>query len=203
MSLREAIGPEAVHLCVDMQRLFSGDAPWGYPWFRRIVPAIVPLVAHDPAQTVFTRFIPARRPGEGQGQWRRYYQRWAEITVERLGHGQLQLAEPLGRYAPPAAVVDKHVYSPWPEGRLHAHLRQRGVSTLIVSGGETDVCVLATVLGTIDFGYRVIIAEDALCSSSDEAHDALQLLFHRRFSEQIETAPVGEIVDSWRPGRGR
>ena len=38
----------------------------------------------------------------------------------------------------------------------------------IVSGSETDVCVLATVLDAVDMGYRVIIARDAVCSSSDE-----------------------------------
>lgn len=198
MSLDDAIGQHAVHLCVDMQRLFGEGGPWGYPWFDRIVPVIVPLVERDPALTVFTRFIPAERPGGGHGMWRRYYRRWADITIERLGHEMIDLAAPLRRFAPPAAVVDKHVYSPWPGGGLHALLRGRGVTTLIVSGGETDVCVLATVLGAVDLGYRVVIAQDALCSSSDEAHDALQALFHRRFSEQIETAPVAEIIDAWR-----
>ena len=32
----------------------------------------------------------------------------------------------------------------------------------IVSGSETDVCVLATVLDAVDMGYRVIIARDAV-----------------------------------------
>ena len=32
---------------------------------------------------MFTRFIPARRPGEGEGIWRRYYERWASMTIER------------------------------------------------------------------------------------------------------------------------
>ena len=32
----------------------------------------------------------------------------------------------------------------------------------IVSGSETDVRVLATVLDAVDMGYRVIIARDAV-----------------------------------------
>ena len=34
------------------------------------------------------------------------------------------------------------------------HLRQREADALIVSGSETDVCVLATVLDAVDIGYR-------------------------------------------------
>lgn len=48
---------------------------------------------------------------------------------------------------PPARIFDKMTYSPWVDGRLNAHLRQEGVGTVVVTGGETDVCVLATVLG--------------------------------------------------------
>ena len=51
---------------------------------------------------------------------------------------------------------------------------------MIVTGSETDVCVLATVLGAVDLGYRVIVVRDAVCSSSDEGHDALMTLYHQR-----------------------
>ena len=38
---------------------------------------------------------------------------------------------------------------------------------MILSGGETDVCVLAAVMDAVDAGYLVILAEDALCSVSE------------------------------------
>jgi spore maturation protein CgeB len=41
----------------------------------------------------------------------------------------------------------------------------------VISGGETDVCVLAAVMDAVDAGYRVVLAADALCSVSDESHD--------------------------------
>jgi nicotinamidase-related amidase len=62
---------------------------------------------------------------------------------------------------------------------LHGELQQRWVDTLIVTGAETDVCVLATVLGAVDFGYGTVVVKDALCSSADESHDAILALYAR------------------------
>jgi nicotinamidase-related amidase len=59
------------------------------------------------------------------------------------------------------------------------------------------VCVLAAVLDAVDRGYRVIVAADALCSVSDEAHDSLLALYGKRFGQQIEVARTEEILDAW------
>src|SRR5262249_6859627 len=59
---------------------------------------------------------------------------------------------------------------------------------LILTGSETDVCILATAIGAVDLGYRVILVRDAVCSSSDAGHDALMQMYHRRYTEQIEMA---------------
>ena len=88
----------------------------------------------------------------------------------------------LARFVPPAKVLDKHVYSPWTEGRLDAMLTGSEIDTLVITGGETDVCVLATVLGAIDRGFRVVLVTDAICSSADQTHDALMELYRSRFS---------------------
>jgi nicotinamidase-related amidase len=77
-------------------------------------------------------------------------------------------------------------------------LRERGIDSLVVTGAETDVCVLAAVMDAVDLGYRVVLASDALCSSSDKTHDALMTLYSERFSEQIETAETEAILAAWR-----
>ncbi|PSC05413.1 cysteine hydrolase [Alsobacter soli] len=182
------------HLCVDMQRLFAEDTPWKTPWMPRVAPNIVRLVEPRPERTVFTRFIPAMRPGEGQGTWKRYYERWADVTVERIGRDMVDLIPQLRRFAPPAHVIDKPVYSPWANPALQNLLQSANVDTVLVSGGETDVCVLAAVLGAVDRGYRVVVATDALCSSSDETHDAMMKLYHERYGQQVETACVSTIL---------
>jgi len=191
------LGARAVHLCVDMQRLFAEDTPWHTPWMNRVIPVIAEITAAHPQQTVFTRFIPIENAGEAAGAWRKYYERWSSMTLESLGKDMVALVAELARFVPPAVIFDKRVYSPWHGGKLHAHLRARAVDSLVVSGGETDVCVLATVLGAIDYGYRVVIATDALCSSSDETHDALLKLYEKRYSEQVEAVTTETVLSQW------
>jgi len=192
------LGESCLHLCVDMQRLFAPGGPWAVPWAQKVLPAIEEIAAGHPRQTLFTRFIPAARPGQGPGMWARYYQRWAGVTLANIDPGLVELIPSLARFAPPAKVLDKHVYSPWTEGRLDALLDGSGIDSLVITGGETDVCVLATVLGAIDRGYRTILVTDAICSSADQTHDALMELYHSRFSEQVEVVTAAELLDGWR-----
>lgn len=193
-----SLGSHCVHLCVDMQRLFGEDTDWHTPWMARVLPRVQMLAEAHPAETIFTRFIPADRPGDGEGTWRRYYERWSSMTLQHLGPEMVDLMPPLQALVPPAEILDKTTYSPWVKPELEARLKARGADTLIITGGETDVCVLGAVLGAVDRGYRIIVACDALCSSSDEAHDASLTVYRQRYGQQVETAMVDEILDAWR-----
>src|SRR5690606_22630513 len=192
------LGDTCLHLCVDMQRLFAPGGPWEVPWTQKVLPAIEQLCARHPEKTVFTRFVPADRPGEGRGMWANYYRRWASVTLANIDPSLVDLMPSLAQFTPPAKLLDKRVYSPWTEGRLDAMLGGTGIDTLIITGGETDVCVLATVLGAVDRGFRVILVTDAVCGSADETHDALMEVYHSRFSEQIEAVTMQETLESWR-----
>lgn len=196
-SLQGEITGQSVHLCVDMQRLFGPGSPWATPWVERILPPVMRLVNHAAPRTVFTRFIPARSAEEARGRWTRFYRKWEAVTLDRLNPELLDLLPPLDGFAPPAEKFDRTTYSAFADGRLHKWLRERDVTTLIVSGAETDVCVLATVLAGVDLGYRTIIVRNALASSADETHDALLALFDRRFDIQIELTDVDELIAAW------
>jgi nicotinamidase-related amidase len=188
----------AIHLAVDMQRLFAEpDSPWRVPWLPRVLPQVAELARHHPERTVFSRFIPPRQPEEMPGAWQDYYKRWRVMTQQNLDEGLLELVEPLHRLLPPAHLCDKAVYSAFGNPKLAPWLRAQGADTLIVSGGETDVCVLATVMSALDLGFHVVLATDALCSASDQTHDALLLLYRERFSQQITTAKTEEILEAW------
>lgn len=161
------------------------------------MPLGLALVEHAPARTVFTRFIPPQSKKTACGVWKAYYEKWECVTRERLDPHMLELASPLVRFVPPAGVIDRQTYCVFGNGRLQTFLEEHRVDTLIFSGGETDVCVLASVLAAVDRGYRVILAEDALCSSADESHDAVLDLFTKRFDLQIEVASTEAILALW------
>ena len=140
-------GETTVHLCVDMQRMFAERTDWKMPWLGRVLPNIRSIASAHPERTIFTRFIPARKPGQGVGTWRHYYDRWGSMTIDQVGPEMIELVPDLARFVPPARTFDKHVYSPWIGTDLHQQLRSSGFDTVIITGGETDVCVLATLLG--------------------------------------------------------
>jgi nicotinamidase-related amidase len=56
-----------IHLCIDMQRLFSAEGPWPMPWMERVLPKVVKLVEHAPEHTVFSRFLTPQSPEEMPG----------------------------------------------------------------------------------------------------------------------------------------
>ena len=113
------------------------------------MPLTVALVEHVPVRTIFTRFIPPKNKEAARGMWKCYYEKWECVTRERLEPHMINLVPALECYAPPAAVIDRQTYCAFGNGQLHAFLNQHQVDTLIISGGETDVCVLATVLGIV------------------------------------------------------
>jgi len=191
----------AVHLCVDMQRIFARGGIWETPWMDRVLPTIAGIAGRYPERTVFTRFIAPASPEEAPGQWRPYFERWKIATRNALGAAQLELVPELLRFVPPATVVDKPAYSAFFGSSLGNFLLEKAVRTVIVSGAETDVCVLSTVLDAVNIGFRVVLVEDALCSSSDQGHDALMTMYRLRFNEQIDLITAEGLADIWRPGR--
>lgn len=115
------------------------------------------------------------------------------MTRTRLDPELIDLVPDLSRFVPPGSIEDKSVMSAW-HGSLHVRLQSAGVDALIVTGAETEVCVLATVMGAIDLGYRVIIVADAICSGADSTHDAMIEIYESRFGMQVETVTAADLM---------
>ena len=192
------LSERTAHLAVDMQNLFASGAPWAVPWMDRVLPVIAAIAERHAERTIFTRFIPPDHPEHAHGSWRRYYERWRSLTGARIDPGLLALVPRLAALVPPAVIIDKPVYSPFANPQLSQLLRSRQVDSLVLTGLESDVCVLSTALDAVDLGYRVVIVTDALCSSSDRTHDAILTIFRGRFSEQIETCDSETVLSCWR-----
>jgi nicotinamidase-related amidase len=190
---------DAAHLCIDMQNIFARGGVWETPWMERVLPVIADICARYKERTMFTRFITPQQPQDRRGQWRAYFTKWQRATRGSLAPRALDIVPELARYSPPALVVDKPAYSAFFGSRLGHLLVERHVGTVVISGAETDVCVLSTVLGAVDLGFRVVIVQDALCSSSDTGHDALMTMYRTRFNEQIDLVSTAELFEIWHP----
>lgn len=174
------------HICVDVQRMFLEGTPWHVPWMERVLSQIVAVSERHDRRTVFTRFIPSRNAEDAPGAWKDYYNKWSEMTGDRLPAELLELPHRLSRLVPPARVIDKTVYSPWMSGQLFRTFQTESVDTVVVTGGETEMCVLATVMGAIDLGFHVVVLSDAICSGTDETHDKIIDVLAERFSVQLK-----------------
>jgi nicotinamidase-related amidase len=187
----------AAHLCIDMQNIFAPGGLWETPWMAKVLPAIEAVAARYCERTIFTRFITPAHADDRPGRWRHYFRRWEQATRRHLRGSELDLVPALARYAPPALVVDKPAYSAFMRSGLYEMLISKRIDTVVLTGAETDVCVLSTALSAVDLGFQVVIVEDALCSSSDEGHDALMTMYRTRMQEQIDVLTVSELFDLW------
>lgn len=174
--------------------MFAEQTPWHVPWMASVSPAVVEVAACHPQRTIFTRFVPPTNADKAHGRWRDYYRKWEAMTLDRIDPRLVDVVPELARFVPPAQTFDKKTYSPWTDGRLHRILQEGGIQTLAVTGGETDVCVLAAVLGAIDLGYGVKVLSDAVCSGADQTHDATLLLLTDRFSVQVDVLTTEEFL---------
>lgn len=192
------IGPCAVHVAIDMQRLFAEPTEWHAPSLAPLVAPIARIAQHRPQRTIFTRFLTPHSAEHARGQWRTYYRRWRSVTLERLAPDMLDLVAPLAALAPPTLVVDKHGHSSFSSSDFLPALGRLRADTLVLTGVETDVCVLTTALDAIDHGLRVILIEDAVASSSPEGHRACLDHIYPRYDQQIEVLTTDALIDAWR-----
>ena len=186
---------QTIHLCLDMQRLFAPGGIWATPWMERVLPNIVQIAEAASPRNVFTRFIPPEHASDMPGVWQAFYERWRTVTRAELPLEYLALVPELERFSSSGKVLDKKVYSAFADGRLHAWLQDKKVNALVITGAETDVCVLSTVMAAVDLGYHTTLVRDALCSSSDAGHDALMTMYHERLCLQIQLTNTSGILD--------
>ena len=97
---------------------------------ERVLPVVTDIAARYAKRTLFTRFITPEQASERPGQWQHYYRRWEAATRSRLAPGQLDLVPALGRFVPPATVIDKPAYSAFFGSQLDAFLQANAVKTL-------------------------------------------------------------------------
>ena len=70
-------------------------------------------------------------------------------------------------------------------------LRNLSVSTCVVSGVTTCVCVSSTIRGGVEYNYRMILVNDAVAEISREAHEVELRTMDRLFADVKSS---GEVI---------
>lgn len=188
----------ALHVTIDMQRVFAEDTPWHTPSLAAILPNVIRLCEARPDRTAYARFVVPPNAQQASGSWQSYYDRWRAMTGDVLDPAMLELVEPLAALAGKGWIVEKATYSVFAAPGFAEKLAAENVDTIIMSGVETDVCVYASMLAAVDLGYRVVLAADALGSADLKAHDAVLQHLVPRLPEQIEPMTTAAILDRWK-----
>lgn len=95
--------------------------------------------------------------------------------------------------------IPKYRWSAFHETYLDLALRSRGIDTVIISGGSTDVGIAATAFSGRDRDYNMIVVSDACATAHDQrAHDLLMTLIFPRMSRVRTTDQVLEMIQETR-----
>jgi ureidoacrylate peracid hydrolase len=81
-----------------------------------------------------------------------------------------------------------------PSTPLDTILRNKGVSTCVVTGVTTCVCVSTTVRGGVEHNYRMILVGDGVAEVSREAHHAELRTMDRLFADVRSTNEVIGLI---------
>ncbi len=195
----EAAGGRGTSLRRHAADFFGKGGVWETPWMERVLPVIA-SIAGSFRSAPFSRASSHRkiprivldngRPITGVGRPQRAPGLFSRTT--RPGSDSY-------RFVPPANVIDKPAYSAFFSSGLDAFLQRNRSRSVVVTGAEPTSACSSTVLGAVDRGLRVVIVEDALCSSSDEGHEALMTMYRTRLQEQIELITADRFADVWTP----
>lgn len=142
---------------IDVQGAMSAARDAGYPWANPDAEAqIAVLIAAFRAQGLPVIHVHHHETHPG-----------ADMAPGSPGAAPLPCAHP----APAEAVFVKHGSSAFIGTGLEAHLRDLGLSDLVIAGGEANYCVESSTRMAGNLGFAVTVAEDALINFEKTLRD--------------------------------
>jgi nicotinamidase-related amidase len=99
---------------------------------------------------------------------------------------------------PDEIVVRKRGYDAFAGTALDTALRARNVTSLVVTGTMTDVCVLATVTAALHREYRVTVVADGVATLWPEIQRASLDIIGRAYARVVTAKEVVDQISSWR-----
>ena len=87
-------------------------------------------------------------------------------------------------------VVRKRWYDGFAGTELDGVLRARGVTSVVITGTMTDICVLATVVGAFNREYRITVVEDGVATLWPDLQRACFAIWERKFARLLTAEAV-------------
>ena len=211
-AFERALAPEpgrTALVVVDMQRGFldPGEA-MEVPAAREIVPVIQHLLSVFRARrlpVVFTEFVysesvpvligrlhPEHRPAPPGAP--RGFGLPSSSCLE--GTSSAETVPDLAP-RPDEIVVRKRGYDAFAGTLLDRALRARNVTSLVVTGTMTDICVLATVTAALHREYRVTLVEDGVAMFWPEIQRATLDIIGRAYGRIATSKEVADDISRW------
>lgn len=98
--------------------------------------------------------------------------------------------------SPNELVITKHRYSAFAHTPLALALRAKEVSTLVIVGVQTEVCVLSTARDALEQGVLPAVVADAVATPDANAHEAALQSVRARMGLVVS---VDDVLAAWRP----
>jgi nicotinamidase-related amidase len=194
---------------VDMQRGFldAGEA-MAVPPAREIVPVIQELLSVFRAKrlpVVFTEFVYSESVPVLIGSLHPEHQPAGPGAPRGFGLPSSSCLEgtPSAETVPDLAprpgeiVVRKRGYDAFAGTFLDRALRARNVTSLVVTGTMTDICVLATVTAALHREYRVTVVEDGVATLWPEIQRAALDIIGRAYGRIATGKEVADQISRW------
>jgi len=117
----------------------------------------------------------------------------ADKPVRPHFHAGSRAAEIAAEVAPAVGdvVVLKQRWSSFFQTNFDLQLKVRGVDTIVIAGGSTDVGIASTVFAARDLDYGIVVVRDACYSSRGPNHD---FFMDRVFPRMARVMSVDEAV---------
>ncbi len=94
-------------------------------------------------------------------------------------------------------VVTKQYYDGFNGTVLDGALRARGITTLVITGTMTDICILATVIGGFNREYRMAVVEDGVATLWPEIQRATLDIIRRAYARVVSAKEIADELAAW------
>lgn len=187
-------GGHAALVLVDVQRCFTeaGDAAASEGILNRLR-VLLSAARQRSLTVVFTRVVQTNETDSDV--WRALYERHPQYRdVCREGSPRADWHPDFRPLADEVAIV-KHGYSAFVGTDLEMELRSRGITTLLLTGFTTDVCVASTARDAFERGFHPVLVADCTATTSEVLHQA-HVETHDNFGPVTTAAEVVAALDA-------